>query len=242
MSANGPEPVVDGPPRRGRFMASQALLWCLAALLLGVAAARAAVWIERVRAPWLIFPLLIGCGLGAMLVLLMHVAETGHRPTVVIAAALAALAAVAGQHYFSYHDYVQARTAFLEQQRSFVVPEELTHEKTFAEYMQAQAAVGRPIAGAITLRGPAAWASWALDGLLVLTSAVAVVYVFSKRRVGQASAASCRPTFALTFIMVGQFHGGPALASSLVPPYNEIPWRESLESARILRNVCGSRG
>ena len=193
MSANAGGPAVIASPRGGRFPARQALVCCLAALLLGAAAARAAVCIEHVRAPWLIFSLALGCGLGLTLVLLMRLAEIGHRPILVVGGVFGSLVAVAGQHYFSYQDYLKARATFFEQQRTFLVPEELTHEKTFAEYMRAQAAIGRPIAAGLSLRGPAAWASWAIDGLLVLTSAVVVVCVFSKRRVGQASAASAGP-------------------------------------------------
>ena len=52
----------------GRFVAFQALLWMLAAPVLGAAVHALAVWVQDFRAPLLIFPLLVGCGLGLLLV------------------------------------------------------------------------------------------------------------------------------------------------------------------------------
>ncbi len=43
----------------------------------------------------------------------MRLADIGHRPTLIFATALAALTAVAGEHYFPYRDYLQERAAFL---------------------------------------------------------------------------------------------------------------------------------
>ena len=93
---------------RGRFIALQAVVWCLAAPLLGAAVARTAVWIEHVRAPLLIFPLVVGGGLGILLVAAMRLMNVGHRPTLIVGAVLAAVAAAAGQHYFHYRDFADA--------------------------------------------------------------------------------------------------------------------------------------
>ena len=42
-------------------------------------------------------------------------------------------------------------------------------------FMQRQAALGRPVTAEFALRGAATWASWALDGLLVLVAALTIV-------------------------------------------------------------------
>jgi hypothetical protein len=179
-----PRAAVELPPR-GRFIGLQALAWLLAAPLLGAAVARAAVWAEHVRAPLLIFPLLIGGGLGLLLVAMMRVLNIGHRPTLLIGAVLAAVVAAAGQHYIHFRDYADARAAFLAQKQDGgllgqfqkVMP---TVAPSFSDYMRGQARRGRAITADYSLRGAAAWASWALDGMLLLAAAVAIVYVFSR--------------------------------------------------------------
>jgi hypothetical protein len=185
---SSPPPADAGPPQPPRFVARQLLVCCLAAALIGIAAGRVAAWAEHIRAPLLVFPLMVGCAVGLSLLALARLADIVHRPTLVAGAALAALAAVAGQHYFPYRDYLHDRAAFLAEKRQSgmagVFLEGLPETApSFAAYMRGQADVGRPIAAGITLRGASAWASWAVDGLLVLASAVAVVVVFS--RVGQ---------------------------------------------------------
>ena len=101
-----------GPPRLvGRFVASHALIWLLAAPILGVVVARLAVWAQCFRAPLLIFPLLVGCGLGLMLVGVMRLGQLGHRATVWSGAVLAVAVAVAGQHYISFLDFKAAMIA-----------------------------------------------------------------------------------------------------------------------------------
>ena len=56
--------LASEPPPRSPFNAGQAAIWFAAAVVLGVAAARVAVWAEHVRAPLVLFPLLVGGGLG----------------------------------------------------------------------------------------------------------------------------------------------------------------------------------
>jgi hypothetical protein len=183
---SGHASAVANPPCRGRFVASHALLWWLGAPLLGAAVAPGAVWVSHVRAPLLIFPLLFGCGLGIALVAIMRAASIGHRPTLVVGAAIAALVAVVGQHYYSYLD---TRAALLARNKEGIslaqFPEMVPPAaKSFSGYMQRQAARGRPVSfygfPERSLRGAAAWASWAIDGLLVLISTVAIVYLFSR--------------------------------------------------------------
>ncbi len=183
--------AVELPPR-GRFIAWQALAWVLAAPLLGAAVARAAVWAEHVRAPLLIFPLLIGVGLGLLLVAMLRTLNIGHRPTLIIGAVLAAVVAVVGQHYLHYRDFVYTRAAMLaekaDQGLAGAFTEMMPAPPSFADYMLWQAREGRAITGKFTvkiaalqsLRGAGAWASWAMDGMLLVAAAVAIVYVFSR--------------------------------------------------------------
>ena len=60
--------AVPRPRPVGRFVAVQAVIWVLAAPIVGAAIARLAVWAQNFRAPLLIFPLFAGCGLGLGLV------------------------------------------------------------------------------------------------------------------------------------------------------------------------------
>ena len=176
--------AVDLPPR-GRFIGLQALAWLLAAPLLGAAVARAAVWAEHVRAPLLVFPLLVGGGLGVLLVAAMRVLNTGHRPTLITGAVLAAVVAAAGQHYIHYREYADARAAFLAQKRDDGLLGQFQEmmpaaAPSFSDYMRSQARLGRAITADYSLQGAAAWASWALDGTLLLAAALTMVYVFSR--------------------------------------------------------------
>ena len=185
MSEGRPaQPAVD-LPRRGRFVASQAVVWFLAAPLLGAAVARAAVWAEHVRAPLLIFPLVVGGGLGILLVAVMRLANIGHRPTLMAGAVLAATVAAAGQHYIHYRDYADARAAFLAQKQDDGLLGQFQEmmpaaAPNFPDYMCRQARLGRAITADYSLYGAAAWASWAVDGLLLIAAAVAMIYVFSR--------------------------------------------------------------
>ena len=172
-------------PQPGRFIASQALVWLLAAPLLGAAVARAAVWAEHVRAPLLIFPLVVGAGLGLLLVAVMRLAHIGHRPTLIVGAVMAAVVAAAGQHYIHYREYANARAAFLAQKQDDGLLGQFQEmmpvaAPTFADYMRGQARLGRAITAGYSLRGAAAWASWLLDGSFLIAMAVAVVYAFSR--------------------------------------------------------------
>src|SRR5271165_4010471 len=104
--------AATSPPRLvGGFVASQALLWTLAAAIVGAVIARLAVWAQGFWAPLVIFPLLVGCGIGLLLFGLMRLGGVGHRATIWSGAVLAVAVAVAGQHYFSFLDFHAALIA-----------------------------------------------------------------------------------------------------------------------------------
>jgi hypothetical protein len=201
MNTDRPSPSAVEIPRSGRFVASQALIWCVAAALAGAAVARAAVWAEHVnklRAPLLIFPIVVGCGLGLLLAAVMRLANIGHRPTLLVGAVLAAIVAATGQHYVYYREYLDARAAFLAEKRDDAALAQFQAMAPlatpgFVEYLRAQARLGRTVTTDYSLRGAAAWASWALDGLLLMAAAVAVVYAFSRSPYCQACHSWYRP-------------------------------------------------
>ena len=176
MSIQRNSPAASRPRLVGRFVASQALVWMLAAPILGAAVARLAVWVQNYWAPLLIFPLLVGCGLGLLLVGLMRLGQVGHRATIWSGAVLAVAVAVAGQHYFSFRDAKAALAAQkpqdlpLEAFQDFqeTRPQEMRPDASadFVRFMQRQAARGRAVTATLVFRGAAAWASWATDGLL----------------------------------------------------------------------------
>jgi hypothetical protein len=185
MTHTSSPPAADRSSRPPRIAAWQAIVCCLAAVLIGIAAGRIAAWAEHVRAPLVVFPLAVGCAVGLAWLAVARLTEVVHRPTLVAGAAVAALATIAGQHYFPYRDYLHDRAAFLAEKSQDSLPAMFLEglpdaAPGFAHYMRGQADLGRPI-GSITLRGAAAWASWALDGVLVLASAVAIVIIFSRR-------------------------------------------------------------
>jgi hypothetical protein len=155
------------------------------ALAGGLAAGGAMAWLaaalQQLRSPWLVFPLVTGLALGAVLVGWVRLVQAGHRPTVVAVTLLAAAALTVGQHYFSFRailpttrqkkpELEKARLLFAEnswESSPFPPP-------SFGRFLRWQAARGRPI-GRFAARGGWAWASWALDGLLVAAAALAVV-------------------------------------------------------------------
>jgi hypothetical protein len=171
------------PPQGGRFSWLRLAVWLVAAPLVGGIAAWVGMIGQSYWAPLGLFPILVGVGLGAMLVGLMRVAQIGHRPTLFAGAVLAAAVAVTAQHYLSFHEmwrqherhdaelFQKAREAFPEwfQGRRVNPPD------SFLQYMQEQADLGRPLVADYTAKGAWAWASWAIDGLLVLAATIAVM-------------------------------------------------------------------
>jgi hypothetical protein len=173
----------SGPVGGARFAWRSFALWLPACLALGVSVAWAAVVAQDYFAPLIIFPLLVGVGLGAILVGLMRLGQVGNRPTVLLGAALAVAASVLGQHYIQYWSECRRVERQVDQFRP--VPLEYSQlfrdygpkpPANFVAYLRAQAAIGRDmkIHGYVA-RGRVAWLSWAIDGLLVLLATLAMV-------------------------------------------------------------------
>ncbi len=162
----------------GRFRPLACLLGLPAAAALGAVAAWLAVGAQFYFAPLLLFPLLVGLGVGAACVGLMRLTQVGNRPTIVLGVLLAAAVAVAGQHYLDYRQALARSLHEIEAlQRSGPVP--ITRlpaapPQGFADYLRQQADAGRPVTAKWSVRGWRAWLSWAVDGLLVVAAALAM--------------------------------------------------------------------
>jgi len=166
-------------------------LWLPACVGFAALLAWASLEIGRHFSPLLVFPLLIGLVLGASLVALMRLGQMGHRPTAWLAVLLSVAAVVVGQHYFGYRSALarikredpivrRARQVFGDLVQGDLAP----GPRNLADYLQQRAAQGRTLRtvfGTCTARGPWAWSSWAIDGLLVLLPAV-VMMGFALRR------------------------------------------------------------
>jgi hypothetical protein len=134
-------------------------------------------------APLVLFPILVGVGLGAMLVGLTRVIQFGHRPTLFGGAVLAAAVAIAGQHYLSFweaRNREKRQDAELIEKAREACPElfqgrQVQPPDNFLGYMREQAALGRRLAAGWQAAGVWAWASWAVDGLLLLAATIAVM-------------------------------------------------------------------
>jgi hypothetical protein len=170
-------------PSSGRLFSWRGLIiWIPGSVLLGTLTAWAAVDLQYQLhfAPFLIFPLLVGVVLGAMLVLLMRVGQVGHRPTILLGTAIAAFLAVAGQHYFGYladkregHQIkMPGESKETLQKVAALLP---PPPENFAEFMRQQAGKGRSIFNLIDARDGGAWILWLIEGLLTVFAAFFVV-------------------------------------------------------------------
>jgi hypothetical protein len=158
-----------------RFM-SIALLTAgvfLAGVLSCLAAMTQAQW-----APVLIFPALLGVIFGGALLLLKRLWPEATRAAIVAAALIGSLVLITGQHYFAYRQY----RANYEQSRAknpqLLLVEEFKPMR-LAEFLDYSAR--HRSYGIWQLHGSLAWASWGLDGVLVVTAAVGVVLAGCRR-------------------------------------------------------------
>ena len=173
---------LSGPSGGGPFNWRGLAVWLLGALILGTFAARAAVDAQFYFAPLVIFPLLAGVILGALLIGLMRAGQVGHRPTIIFGAVLAVAIAVVGAHWFCYLSASQNEPGQpqLSDEARQLLPESLARRMqappaNFREYMRQQADHGRPLLLGYTAHGAMAWLSWIIDGLLVLGGTAAVL-------------------------------------------------------------------
>lgn len=171
------------PPSSATFLWSRLAVWLPACVFLGVVVAWASVVAQEYSAPLVLFPLLVGVGLGALAVAVMRLAQVGHRPTVFLGLGLAVIVTVVGQHYLGYRLQVEEtrRSAEKYLRASALFPEVREEESPvppseFGKFMRWQAARGRPLGiGGYVARGGVAWLTWALDAGLLAAAAFAMV-------------------------------------------------------------------
>jgi hypothetical protein len=182
--STSPEQMVEqsGPAGGGPFNWARLAIWLPGVLISAAIVARVAVDAQFYFAPLIIFPILVGIGLGGFLIGLMRIGQVGNRPTIILGTFLAVLISVAGQHYLCYlssQDNEPKQSPLLEKARrafpELAEKQPHTQPHSFCEYMHRQADIGRPLLLDYTARGVMVWLSWTIDGLLVLAGACAVV-------------------------------------------------------------------
>jgi hypothetical protein len=178
------EPLNPAQPpsiQPARFTCPGLWLTVLAAPVVGLVWARIGQVVQSYFAPAVLFPILVGVFTGLTVVGLVRLARIGHRPTVLLAAALAAAVAAGGQHCFSYLSRYYWQSPAIATDPA--VGKDLTATGPalaremapgFGRYLHAQAAKGRPLPLGYHAKGWAAWLSWAIEAMLVVAAAVAV--------------------------------------------------------------------
>jgi len=172
-----------GPTGGGRFCWRDPILLLSIALLFGLSLAWLAEIGQRYCAPLIIFPLLVGVALGILTILAIRLGRIGNRPTIVLATLLGWLICVGGQHYLAY----RAECRLVAEQRRLRMEAQQQHPAlgpiampeapgSFLAFLEKRADEGRALnIGGYVARGWQAWASWVIDGLLVLLGAMFLV-------------------------------------------------------------------
>ena len=112
------------------------LAWFIPALVVALAIARVSVWVQPHFAPVVLFPLLIGAALGALLCGLLQLARLRDWRLAVIGTILVAILAAAAEHVFFYLD---RHSEQLRQALEAGIPAETFSRATFFEYMRGEA-------------------------------------------------------------------------------------------------------
>jgi len=167
------ELLICAPPvGRAAFSGARALVFLPGAVVFGGLVGGAAAVVQSWFAPLVFFPLLVGVVLGAVLVFLLRTTQTAHRTTLILGTLLAVAALTVGQHYASYRAWrhrLDADPKAAMARAADQLPD------SFPEFLRWEAQRGRPLVANLTARGPWAWISWGVDGLLVLLGALAIV-------------------------------------------------------------------
>jgi hypothetical protein len=145
-------------------------IWSGISALLAVVLARIAVWLQSIGfSPIVIFPLLIGAVLGALIAYAANVADEKRQALVVIGAILAAVVCAAAEHGFSYLDYRRGYEAKLQSDPKAQLAASMDPEKmrpaTFARFMSADA--------------QANWVLWIVDALAMIGAAAGSAWFVS---------------------------------------------------------------
>ena len=152
------------------------LLWLAMCPAAALALAFLAARVQQMYAPLVLFSLMLGLAVGASIVALGKACGVRSRAAVLWCAALCALPAVAGEHYFGYLDYRKAYETTARREPRWQLLRGLEGEVApvgFREFLEAQATRGRPWFGR-TRYGGMVWITWGIDGLLVVGGAYVV--------------------------------------------------------------------
>jgi hypothetical protein len=144
------------------------LLWLLPAIVVAIAVARVSVWVQPHFAPLLLFPLLLGAALGALLCGLLQVARLSDARLAVAGTVLVAILAAGAEHGFFYMDY---RVAHARKARGAGIAAEDLSPADFPAYMRAQAATDR-------LQVPL----WIANAAVIVAAAAGVVIWYLRSR------------------------------------------------------------
>lgn len=169
----------DGQSTEGGHFAWKGLiLLMLAVPVSGLLLAWAGHVAQTYFAPLILFPVLLGISAGIAIVAFVRFAQIGNRPTIILAAVLAAAVAAAGQHYFNYlatyhwrRPAVDAGLPVGQEDLSAILREMVP---SFGDFMLLNANQGRPLFPGYMAHGWVAWLSWTIDALLVVAAAAAV--------------------------------------------------------------------
>ncbi len=175
-----------GPVPGGPLVPGRAAVWLAASGTVGVLAAAAAEVVQTYFAPFLIFPLLVGLGIGVLLLLLLRVLHFAHRPGIVWGVMLSVAMCVCGQHYLAYRSdagrlrqRIQVREQEYQQLKATYpdLPELSPPPPVpgFWEHLGRRLEAGVPLPFGMAARGWQVAALWVFDGLLVLAGGAAIV-------------------------------------------------------------------
>jgi len=152
-----------------------------AALLVGPAIGLGWAWtaeaLQDYFAPPGIFPLLIGVFCGLTVVVLVRYLQFGHRQTIFLAVVLTALVAAVGREYLAFRTW-----CCLKESLPIIAPGETdtreSHREqarlSFDNFLRDEAQQGRTLFTTYADRRWAVWLSCAIEGLLLIFSALAV--------------------------------------------------------------------
>jgi hypothetical protein len=120
------------------------LVWLGPAMVVGIAVARVSVWVQPHFSPMIVFPILIGAALGAILLGLVQLARLNDIRFAVAGTIFVALICAAAEHGFFYLDFL-ARESLSRQKKMFEagLSDEEISPVTFAQYMRWQGAADR---------------------------------------------------------------------------------------------------
>ena len=111
------------------------LIWLLPALVVAIAVARVSVWIQPHFSPLVLFPLLIGLALGALLCGLLQIANLRNVGIALAGTVLVVLVAAAAEHVFFYWDH---RNELLRKALEADIPRDVVSLPPFIDYMRRQ--------------------------------------------------------------------------------------------------------